>query len=229
MVLMRQMKWMKKSNLNIINVDNDTDTFNNLSGQVIINHLKQDLTINNKCNIYIIDTLCENINFKMLDNSYLNVTIYMKNPNKDLNVNISQCNNSALQLTVVYLCKKDLNLNVIDNIIGCNNKSKILIKAYVEKNNLNILEQVNALKNSKENIAIESVKGLLDKGIIKVIPNMEIATSNVMANHLVSMSSFNKDYLFYFACNGINKKTAKKIIKQGFILSDLDDEIRGRI
>ena len=137
---MRQMKWMKKSNLNIINVDNDTDTFNNLSGQVIINHLKQDLTINNKCNIYIIDTLCENINFKMLDNSYLNVTIYMKNPNKDFFIPGDR------------ICCQDMKKTTLENLYDAllNMQNEITLYEDIRKKALRSLENMHILGNTNK-------------------------------------------------------------------------------
>ena len=43
------------------------------------------------------------------------------------------------------------------------------------------------------------------------------------------MTSFNPQYLFYLMSKGISEKEAKQLIKNGFILSDLDDNLKSLI
>lgn len=229
MVLMGHLKWMKKEIMNKLIIDNLSQELDNFNGQVVLLEKNVSINIVNNCQLDIIDSDCENINLCLLDNSSLQLNLYNDNPNNDLKINIIQNNKTNLKIVIVYECQYNVKLSIIDEVKGNDNLSNIIIKGYITKNNLLVLEQINALKGSNNNEATEEVKGMLNGGNLTVIPNMEIETSNIVANHLVTMTSFNPQYLFYLMSKGISEKEAKQLIKNGFILSDLDDNLKSLI
>lgn len=62
-----------------------------------------------------------------------------------------------------------------------------------------------------------------------VIPNLIVNTSEVTANHGVTVSGLESDKLFYLVCKGIDKDHATKILEEGFLLSIMSDDIKEHI
>jgi Fe-S cluster assembly protein SufD len=71
---------------------------------------------------------------------------------------------------------------------------------------------------------------LSDQAKVKSIPCLEIEADDVAAGHAATMGRVDDDMLFYLRSRGLNPQTAKKMLVQGFLASDLDkidsEEIR---
>lgn len=62
-----------------------------------------------------------------------------------------------------------------------------------------------------------------------LIPDLIVNTSEVQANHGVTIGHIDSKQLFYMMSKGISKANATKIIEEGFILSIMDEDVKQRI
>lgn len=62
-----------------------------------------------------------------------------------------------------------------------------------------------------------------------LIPNLIVNTSEVEANHGVSIGRIKEEELFYMMSKGLNRHSASKLIEEGFILSIMTPELKQRI
>ena len=58
-----------------------------------------------------------------------------------------------------------------------------------------------------------------------IVPNLLVRSDSVNAIHNTTISSVDKDYLFYLNSNGINNEDATKLIVDGFLKSNLKEKI----
>jgi Fe-S cluster assembly protein SufD len=49
------------------------------------------------------------------------------------------------------------------------------------------------------------------------MPNLLVRTNSVIANHNATISMVNESYLFYLMSKGLNKTSAIRLIKNGFL------------
>lgn len=62
-----------------------------------------------------------------------------------------------------------------------------------------------------------------------LIPNLVVNTSEVVANHGVSVTGLDEEKLFYLMSKGIDRTHASKILEEGFILSIMSDDVKEHI
>ena len=76
----------------------------------------------------------------------------------------------------------------------------------------------------------ESIKVLNENNSTnRILPNMLVSSSEVMADHFVTISNCFEDELFYLESKGINKMQAYQLIEQGFILEIFDERLQNII
>ncbi|MEG0977233.1 MAG: SufD family Fe-S cluster assembly protein, partial [Bacilli bacterium] len=68
-------------------------------------------------------------------------------------------------------------------------------------------------------IVEELIKGINNGGNINILPNMEINTFEVVANHFVTIGNIRESDLFYLKSKGIAEFVAKELILSGFLKS----------
>ena len=199
--------------MNKIVLDKEENKLKNVQGIIEIkNKQKIILEGNNK-----IILKGNNIEITLLDNASLDLKIFKRNLKENSNIIINQYNNTNIILRYSLTSHKNININIIDKIIGNNNKSNLNLRciSYLNKIKVNIIESNQ--KNTYNNEIIENIKGITKKGKIEVLPNMEINTNEVIANHYVTISSISKDDLFYLMSKGLSKSLSEKIILKGFL------------
>lgn len=181
-----------------------------ISGNVVLNEMLNrnlDLTIN------------------LEDNSKLLYNRFGKINNHDTKITINQGNNTNLELNEAFISDSDSKLVITNNINGNNNKSDIIVRAigssFIEAN-------LNVLKDTLDNELKEDLKGLeLDNSKITIIPNMLVASSEVSANHFVSIGNVSEEDLFYLRSKGLTRNNAINLLKTGFLVSIFkDDDIK---
>ena len=186
------------------------------------------LTINIKGNvtIYLINQIFNKLNINILDNS--NLILYKCNNNKEnnLEVIINQDNNSNLNYNETFINSSNNNLIINNNIIGNNNKSNINVRNICNNKESNIIINVNVKKDTKNNIALEDLKGINNGGFIHIEPNIICDSNEVEANHLTTIGNINKDSINYLMSKNIDELNAKKLLLKGFILSNMDEYIK---
>lgn len=206
---------VKEGILSINNSLNDLDIKTNtltleISGNVCIN----DINNNTDLDLKII----------MSDGSHLLYNRYNESINK-FNLDIEITSNAYVEFnySLKTLIASDISLNA--NIAGNNNISHI--------NFHGITDQKGVIKNvatskvdeaTKDNEVLENLRIVtLNDAENMIVPNLLVRSDSVNAIHNTTISTVDKDYLFYLNSKGINKKDAIKLIVDGFLKSNLKE------
>ena len=197
------------------------------SGSYILNLKNKDITLNIDGNVtgYLIDELIDNLIINLKDASTFNLYIFNKCYQNNSIIKINQFNYSNINLNMAYLNNDNVNVAINNNIYGNNNNSKINVRNISNNDNSKIIINVKVDKNTSNNIALEDLKGINNGGLVHIEPNIEVYNNEVVANHLTTIGSLDKDSLNYLMSKGINMNLAKEILLKGFIYSNMDDYI----
>lgn len=184
----------------------------NIKGKVLINEIRK-LT-NEKLNL--------TINLK--EGSSLIYNRFMINNEANINITTNQTNKSTLIFNYSILSTNPSNINFTSNINGNDNITEINIKGITEdKGKLKITSTADTKEKIVNNNLLEDIKILLlnDEESI-IIPNLLVASNEIEVNHAATISGIDQNYLFYLNSKGISNEAAEKIIKNGYLISNLD-------
>lgn len=206
---------VKEGILSINNSLNDLDIKTNtltlkISGNVCIN----DINNNTDLDLKII----------MSDGSHLLYNRYNESINK-FNLNIEIKSNAYVEFnySLKTLIASDISLNA--NIAGNNNISHINFHGITDQNG--VIKNVATSKvdeATKDNEVLENLRIVtLNDAENMIVPNLLVRSDSVNAIHNTTISTVDKDYLFYLNSKGINKKDATKLIVDGFLKSNLKE------
>lgn len=206
---------VKEGILSINNSLNDLDIKTNtltleISGNVCIN----DINNNTDLDLKII----------MSDGSHLLYNRYNESINK-FNLNIEIASNAYVEFnySLKTLIASDISLNA--NIAGNNNISHINFHGITDQNG--VIKNVATSKvdeATKDNEVLENLRIVtLNDAENMIVPNLLVRSDSVNAIHNTTISTVDKDYLFYLNSKGINKKDATKLIIDGFLKSNLKE------
>lgn len=206
---------VKEGILSINNSLNDLDIKTNtltleISGNVCIN----DINNNTDLDLKII----------MSDGSHLLYNRYNESINK-FNLNIEITSNAYVEFnySLKTLIASDISLNA--NIAGNNNISHINFHGITDQNG--VIKNVATSKvdvATKDNEVLENLRIVtLNDAENMIVPNLLVRSDSVNAIHNTTISTVDKDYLFYLNSKGINKKDATKLIVDGFLKSNLKE------
>ncbi len=205
--------------MNKIVLDKEKLVVDNLEAIIELKKNNFTLECTGKNKIIIKNKEILNLNIIMQDNSFLDILIYSKLKRSDNIIHIVQNNNTIVNYKESFISKENTNIKVLNEIKGVNNKTNIIYRLLSRKENIKIDVLAKVFSNSKDNELVEDIKGIMDGGKITILPNMEIDTCYVSANHYVTIGSVNNDELFYLESKGISKNIAKEIIIEGFLKS----------
>lgn len=202
-----------------------SDIINLDSGKYILDCQNNKLSINiiGEVTIYLKDQLLNELSIKLEDNSILNVYKFNNHSENDLVISINQNNNSKLNYNESIINEKENNITINNYINGNNNESKINIRNICEDKESKVIINVEVAKNTINNIALEDLKGINNGGFIHIEPNIVCLSNEVIANHLTTIGSFDKEVLNYLMSKGISLNIAKVLLKKGFIYSNMDE------
>lgn len=170
------------------------------------------------------------------DNEELNLTINVE-PNSSLiynrfmihnkannNINLKQTNNSNVTLNYSLIANDKVKLTIDSSLSGDNNETEIKVAAVTENNgSTTISSTADVLPNIKENNLIESIKILvLNNEESACIPNLLVSSNEVEVNHAATISCIDQNYLFYLNSKGLTNSSATKLIKNGYLLNNLN-------
>lgn len=210
----------------IIDKENNIDIKNNV---IELDIEVKELTINIEGRVLINEITKK-------DSEELNLIINIK-PNSELVYNrfiihntmnnkfiINQENNSSMRFNYSIIANNKCKLDFDSNINGDNNKTEIYVRAVTQDTgSVNIKQTADTKPKIKDNNLLESIKVLLLNDEESVIePNLLVSSNEIEVNHAATLSSIDKDYLFYLNSKGISNDKAKELIKEGFLLSNLD-------
>lgn len=211
--------------MNKIVIDNKENVIDSYIGCVNVSEVCNKLSVSGTCKLYFLDNI-KDLTIDVLDNTNLEMYMYSDNKNFDSIVVINQFSNTNLRLYDAFKSASDVKESIVTNILGSNNKTNIDIRIVQIDGHSEVLEQINAKENTNNNEAVESLKGLVCGGAITTLPNMEIGTNNIVANHFVTISSYDKNELFYLMSRGIDLNLAKELIKSGYLFNKVDEKFK---
>ena len=206
---------VKEGILSINNSLNDLDIKTNtltlkISGNVCIN----DINNNTDLDLKII----------MSDGSHLLYNRYNESINK-FNLDVEIASNAYVEFnySLKTLIASDISLNA--NIAGNNNISHINFHGITDQNG--VIKNVATSKvdeATKDNEVLENLRIVtLNDAENMIVPSLLVRSDSVNAIHNTTISTVDKDYLFYLNSKGINKKDATKLIVDGFLKSILKE------
>lgn len=139
-------------------------------------------------------------------------------------ITINQDNTSKVVFNYSLVAYDTCNLILNSNLKGDNNETEIKIKAITEqKGKCIITSTADTTPKIKNNNLIESIKVLVLNDEESVcIPNLLVASNEIEVNHACTMSSIDPNYLFYLNSKGISDENSIKLIRKGYLLSNLD-------
>ncbi len=185
------------------------------------------LTINGEVTLNNPNNPNHDLTINLENNAQLNyhAILYLTTNN---NLTITTKNNNVLNLNLVIINTNKNKFTITINMLGSTSRAKISIRALNtdSASNLDIICNGNISKNTFDNEILEDLKGLiLHNDSLKISPNITVSTNEVMANHLVTIGSFNPEDLFYLATKGLSIKTAKNLLLHSFVTSILPQEL----
>ncbi len=189
---------------------------------------KTTIDIDGEVNLAHYETTGYDLNLNLLDNAILNLN-YLYIVSHDLKLTINLNNNTTLDAHITLVNEGSHKIEINLNMLGNNNKAKITLRVINKNNHDNITVAVtgNIAKNTCDNELLEDLKGLiLKEDTIKICPNIEVDTNEVIANHLVTIGSFNKEDLFYLKTKGLSELTAKKLLLKRFLINNLPEDLQ---
>lgn len=209
------------------------EDINNISDGVYDVEITKDVNIDISNEVVLNNYDEENYSLKVLVEDKANLELNKVNiVNKDLTLEININNDAVVNFNWVIINKGKNKVNILINMIGNNSKclAKVRIINTNKESNADVIFRGVIALNTKDNIMVEDLKGLiLGDDTIKISPIMEVSTNEVMANHLVTIGSFNPEELFYLSSKGLSEKLAKDMLKTSFVWSILPDGLRNKI
>ena len=166
---------------------------------------------------------CEKMNITVFPDSSLTFNKFSRDKNLNLEIDVFQKDNSKFRFnySVIAIDKSILKIN--GKIEGHNNESSINIRGVTEQGSL-LIEVVGIVSpNTFGNRAEENIKCLvLNENECEVIPSMLISSDEIVASHNVSIGGVPKNDIFYLKGKGLSEEKCIKLIKDGFILNNLN-------
>ncbi len=205
---------------------------------VILDIQVQDLTIDIKGKVLIneinkkeIEEL--NLTINVAPNSSLIYNRFMLHNKMNNTITLNQEEKSTVIFNYSLIAYDKCNLLFNSNLKGNDNETEIKLKAVTEnRGSCKIESTANTLPKISDNNLIESIKILMlnDEESI-CIPCLYVASDEIEVNHACTISSIDPAYLFYLNSKGLSEKAATHLIKNGYLISNLDtnDEIKKEI
>lgn len=182
-----------------------------------------------KTNEHIILEIDKDIEYNLdINNSYIVnvnsgvspiINIDGKITSVDNSIVININNDSKVTIYNYVMVNEQLNLVIDTNINGNNNVVNLYGKyCCLDNSNVSVISNGNVLKDTLDNEFNEHFKALVfESSKAKILPNLLVNTNNIIANHGVSISGVDKDYLFYLNSHGISNEEGIQLLKSSFL------------
>lgn|SRR5574344_1514171 len=164
---------------------------------------------------------------KIIINDYSKCLINYFNLIDELNsdINIIIKDTSSLTINHSFITNKLYNFNLVSNFLAKESSININLHGINNKGTTNIKIDGIIAHNKNDNNLLENVRLInINDGKGKVLPNMLISTSKVIANHNVTISDVNSDELLYLMSKGLSKEESIKLICNGHLVSIINDD-----
>ena len=144
-----------------------------------------------------------------------------------LDITFNQNNNSSIEFMFSITNNKKSTYIITNNVIGSNNKTLIQGRIYNDaKADTNAVINGNIKENTVNNDYTEDIRGLnLYSNNLVIKPNLLVSTSEVVANHMVSIGNFDERKVLYLKEKGISEESIKKLLLNAFLYEIFPKEI----
>ena len=165
-----------------------------------------------------------NLTINVEPNSSLIYNRFILHNKANNKIKLMQTNNSNVILNYSLIANDKVNLQIDSTLSGDNNNTEIKVASVTEnKGSTLVSSTADVLPNIKENNLIESIKILvLNNEESTCIPNLLVSSNEVEVNHAATISCIDPNYLFYLNSKGLSNESATKLIKNGYLLSNLN-------
>lgn len=180
----------------------------------------QEITLKDNSNIIVFDydgTLKINVS----NSARVVINIISFKNNSSFNLETYQEEDSCLKIFYSFKNKTNNNIKIFNYVTGDNNTCKTYIRG-INKGEIDIELFSKVEEKTFNNGIVQDVKIINEDGITRVDPNMGVNTSEVNANHFVSIYNINNEELFYLMSKGLCKINAKELIKNGLLYGVLE-------
>ena len=213
--------------MNKLIVDKELD-IKDYSGEISYTLSDNIINISGKCLLYDFNN-SKNITINLNDNGYLEY-YKIRNHVEDSNLLINQSNNTYLDYKEIIINNDTFNYNINTILNGDNNVSKLSLRCLNEDGTANIKANGKVVDKTSNNELLEDLRGLnLNDNELIIKPDMQINSLDVVANHKVTISNVKEEELFYLESKGVSSKDAISLLKNGFILGILPDNMKEEI
>ncbi len=188
-----------------------------------------ELTLNIKGNVLINE-------ISKKENEELNLTINIE-PKSSLiynrfilhnkannNITINQDNTSNVSFNYSLIATDKVELTVNSTLTGNDNETSIKVASVTEQNGKVIITSTADVQPKIiNNNLLESLKILLLNNEESIcIPNLLVSSNEVEVNHAATISGIPQEDLFYLNGKGLSNEAATKLIKNGYLLNNLE-------
>lgn len=170
----------------------------------------------------------ENFQLKIVIKSHVSLKIHSVSSIKNCNgiISISSGEGSSLLFHLGLKASLENHLKIVNEMDESYAQSEIKVRVAGYNNAKVSLTTTGILaKNIKDNIFLEDVKYFNDEdSYIECIPELFVESSEVVANHNVTIGGVTLEEMFYLESKGITKEVAKELLKESFIHSMKEEE-----
>ncbi len=149
----------------------------------------------------------------------------------ETNVEIEADDETSFVMNVAFIAETKYDLNVETKLYGSNINGILNVRGINEREGtVRVLMNGTVAGETKGNVLNEYAKVLNKSDHSNVlIPNLIVNTSEVEANHGVSIGHIDERQLFYMMSKGLSKYSAVKMIEEGFLIDIMSDDIKQKI
>ena len=144
-------------------------------------------------------------------------SIYLKGVNSKIQI-INE-DKSRLEAHIGISGSEKNNIHIENTLRGSDITSEIKVRVISEPNSYTYLKTVGVLESGyTNNEFLEDIKYLNEyPGQIVCLPELLVASDDVIANHNMTCASFDTEMLFYLESRGLTKSRAKELMRDSFL------------
>ncbi len=144
-------------------------------------------------------------------------SIYLKGVNSKIQI-INE-DKSRLEAHIGISGSEKNNIHIENTLRGSDITSEIKVRVISEPNSYTYLKTVGILESGyTNNEFLEDIKYLNEyPGQIVCLPELLVASDDVIANHNMTCASFDTEMLFYLESRGLTKSRAKELMRDSFL------------
>lgn len=193
----------------ILNINNENIELENDSKVIV----------NGKSKITVFNKYPNNLSLEVKDDSEVLIEDFRIIEEENTSIKLIMGKNSKLIYNHSFINKKEYNLNILTEYQSDNSIIKINVHGINNNGNTNIRID-GILGKNVGNELYESIRLINENnGKATIIPNILVDCKEVVANHAATIGKINENELNYLMSKGIEFKSARKLILNGFIIN----------